>query len=84
MQEIHRQRPIEPDFYGERGTVDALLKKFMEITGKEAAIYMPSGTLANQLAIQVLAGRTPRSSYRRPVMFSAMRPMLRRPSTVNG
>jgi threonine aldolase len=60
LQEIHRLRPIEPDYYGERGTVDALLKKFMELTGKEAAIYMPSGTLANQLAIQVLSRGNPK------------------------
>ena len=55
LQEINRLRPVEPDSYGEHGTVDQLLKKFMAITGKEAAIYMPSGTLANQLAIHVLS-----------------------------
>jgi threonine aldolase len=55
LQEINRVTPIEADFYTEHGTVDTLLKKFMEITGKEAAFYMPSGTLANQLAIQVLS-----------------------------
>jgi len=60
LQEIHRLRPIEPDSYGERGTVDALLKKFMELTGKEAAFFMPSGTLANQLAIQVLSRENPK------------------------
>jgi threonine aldolase len=60
LQEINRLQPIEPDFYAERGTVVALLKKFMEITGKEAAIYMPSGTLANQLAIQVLSRENPK------------------------
>ena len=54
--EINRKRPVKGDFYGAGGTVEELLAKFMAITGKEAAIYMPSGTLANQLAIAVLSG----------------------------
>jgi threonine aldolase len=56
LQEINTAHPVKPDFYGTRGTVEELLKKFAELTGKEAAFYMPSGTLANQLAIQVLSG----------------------------
>src|ERR1700731_1528232 len=56
LQEINTAHPVKPDFYGARGTVDDLLKKFAELTGKEVAFYMPSGTLANQLAIQVLSG----------------------------
>ena len=54
--EINKTNPIKGDAYGEGGTVADLLAKFMELTGKEAAIYMPSGTLANQLAIAVLSG----------------------------
>jgi threonine aldolase len=34
----------------------ALEKKFTEITGKEKAIFMPTGTMANQFAILVLSG----------------------------
>ncbi len=55
LQEINKATPIERDFYGEGGHVEKLLKKFMAITGKEAAIYMPSGTMSNQLAIHVLS-----------------------------
>lgn len=59
LQEVDAQDPIERDSYAGDGTMEKLLHKCREITGKEAAIYMPSGTLANQLAIQVLsAGRT--------------------------
>jgi threonine aldolase len=36
--------------------VEALEKKFVEITGKEQAVFMPSGTMANQLAIATLSG----------------------------
>jgi threonine aldolase len=56
LDEINKARPVKPDFYGRNGTVDELLKTFAELTGKEAAFFMPSGTLANQLAIQVLSG----------------------------
>lgn len=56
LAEIDKVHAIERDYYAEKGVVDALLKKFAAITGKEAAIYMPSGTMANQLAIHVLCG----------------------------
>jgi threonine aldolase len=56
LQEINQRAAIERDFYGEGGAISALTKKFASITGKEAAIFMPSGTLANQLAIFVLSG----------------------------
>ena len=44
------------DRYGVGGVVEALEKKFVALTGKEKAIFMPSGTMANQLAIAVLSG----------------------------
>jgi threonine aldolase len=56
LNEIHAKQPIALDFYGSGGSVTALEKKFAEITGKEKAIYMPTGTMANQLAIHVLSG----------------------------
>ncbi|MBN2415174.1 threonine aldolase [bacterium] len=45
------------DRYGSGGAVRDLLEAFKECTGTEAAVFMPSGTMANQLAISVLAGR---------------------------
>jgi threonine aldolase len=56
LQEIQAAKAIERDVYGGGGSVAELEKKFAAITGKEKAIYMPSGTLANQLAIHVLCG----------------------------
>jgi threonine aldolase len=56
LDEINKARPVKPDFYGTHGTVEELLTTFTALTGKEAAFFMPSGTLANQLAIQVLSG----------------------------
>ena len=56
LKKINTAKPIEPDRYAAGGVVAALEKKFEDITGKEKAIYMPSGTMANQLAISVLSG----------------------------
>jgi threonine aldolase len=56
LEEIAKSAPIKRDFYGKGGCVDDLAKEFAARTGKEAAIYLASGTLANQLAISVLSG----------------------------
>jgi threonine aldolase len=56
LEEINAANPIERDSYAEGGDIEKLLKKFIEITGKEAAVYLPTGTLANQLAISTLSG----------------------------
>jgi len=56
LQKANAASPIQRDRYGSGGVVEALEKKMAAITGKEKAIYMPSGTLANQLAISVLCG----------------------------
>lgn len=47
---------FEKDRYGAGGAVEALENKFQELTGKEKAIFMPSGTMANQFAISQLSG----------------------------
>lgn len=56
LQKANAALGISRDRYGAGGVVEALEKKFAEITGKEKAIYMPTGTMANQLAIAVLSG----------------------------
>ena len=56
LQQAHNKQPIKADRYGSGGAVEELQNKFEAITGKEKAIYMPSGTMANQLAIAVLSG----------------------------
>jgi len=55
LQQANNIQPIKVDRYGSGGAVDELQKRFEIITGKEKAIYMPSGTMANQLAIAVLS-----------------------------
>jgi len=56
LQKANAATAIVRDRYGAGGVVAALEKKFTELTGKEKAIYMPSGTMANQLAFAVLSG----------------------------
>ena len=58
---------VGDDVYGEDPTVRRLEEAFAERVGKEAALFVPSGTMANQIALRrarrrpgtaVLAGRT--------------------------
>ncbi len=56
LQKAHAATNIVRDRYGSGGVIEALEKKFTALTGKEKSIYMPTGTMANQLAIAVLSG----------------------------
>ena len=56
LQLANNKQSIKVDRYGSGGVVEELEKKFEIITGKEKAIYMPSGTMANQFAIAMLSG----------------------------
>ncbi|WMN05969.1 aminotransferase class I/II-fold pyridoxal phosphate-dependent enzyme [Marivirga arenosa] len=54
LQEINKSSSISADVYGSGGTTQKLEEKLAELTGKEKAIYLPTGTMANQLAIKML------------------------------
>ena len=58
LQIANSKAGIKVDRYGSGGAVAELEKKFEGITGKEKAIYMPSGTMANQFAIAILSGES--------------------------
>jgi threonine aldolase len=45
---------VGDDVYGEDPTVNALEAEFAARVGKEAALYVPSGTMGNQLALRLL------------------------------
>ncbi len=51
---------VGDDAYGEDPTVRALEEAYAGLVGMPAAVYVPSGTMANQLALRVLSspGRT--------------------------
>ena len=52
---------IERDAYSIGGTVGELEAHFAAVLGKERAVFMPTGTLANHLAVRALAGGTGRA-----------------------
>ncbi len=47
---------VGDDGYGEDPTVNRLEEAFAERLGKQAAVFVPSGTMGNQLALRCLAG----------------------------
>lgn len=56
LQQLTANDKLIADNYSRGGSVEELEKKFAALLGKEAALFMPTGTLANQLAIRNLAG----------------------------
>ena len=53
MFEAMRSAPLGDDVYHDDPTVLALEEESAEITGKESAIYVPTGTMGNELAIML-------------------------------
>jgi threonine aldolase len=52
---------IAPDSFARGGMVERLEHKLAHMLGKEAAVFMPTGTLANHLAMRRLCGVKPRA-----------------------
>ncbi|HEX9529740.1 MAG TPA: threonine aldolase family protein, partial [Acidimicrobiales bacterium] len=55
MRRAMAEAEVGDDVYGEDPMVNALQEAFAERVGKPAAIYVPSGTMGNQLALRLLA-----------------------------
>jgi len=53
---VAEEKGILADAYILDGVVDELEKEFARVLGKERAVFMPTGTLANHLAVRALAG----------------------------
>jgi threonine aldolase len=47
---------VEPDSYSLGGIVEKLESHMASVLGKETAVWLPTGTLANHLAVRILAG----------------------------
>jgi threonine aldolase len=54
MREAMAAAPVGDDQYGEDPSVNALQDRVAHLLGKEAALWLPSGTMANQVALRVL------------------------------
>lgn len=61
LAEFDRKFTLKEDSYSLGGNVEQLEKKCAEMLGKEAAVFIPTGTLANHLAIRKLCGIKPRA-----------------------
>lgn len=53
MRDAISRAPVGDDVFGEDPTVQALEAEAAKLTGKEAALYVTSGTMGNQLAIAI-------------------------------
>ena len=49
---------VEPDRYGEGGPVGALEQRVAQLLGTEATLFVPTGTMAQQIALKCWADRT--------------------------
>jgi threonine aldolase len=54
MREVMAQAEVGDDVYGEDPTVNRLQTLAAGLLGKEAALFVPSGTMANQIALRAL------------------------------
>ena len=52
MRKAMSEAEVGDDVFGEDPTVNALQEKIANLLGKEAALFVPSGTMANQLSIK--------------------------------
>jgi threonine aldolase len=54
MREAIAKAPVGDDVYGEDPTVDALQRRVAALLGKEAALFVPSGSMGNQASLRTL------------------------------
>ena len=57
MRAVMAEAPVGDDVFGEDPSINALESKAAELIGTEASLFVPSGTMANQLAILAHCGR---------------------------
>jgi len=56
MRRAMAEAEVGDDVYGEDPTVNLLEKRAAEITGKEAALFVPTGTMGNTIAVKLHTG----------------------------
>jgi threonine aldolase len=55
MREAMATAVVGDDGYGEDPTINELERRFAELVGKEASVFVVSGVMANQIAVRILA-----------------------------
>ena len=53
MRRAMAEAEVGDDWFGDDPTVNRLQERAAEITGKEAALFVPTGTMANQIALRL-------------------------------
>src|SRR4051812_36382554 len=56
MRKAMAEAEVGDDVYGEDPTTNRLQDRVAQMLGKECAIFVPTGTMANQMALGVLCG----------------------------
>jgi threonine aldolase len=54
MRQAMAAAPVGDDQYGEDPSVNRLQERIADLLGKEGALFVPSGTMANQIALKIL------------------------------
>ena len=54
MRRAMSEAPVGDDQYGEDPSVNRLQERIAQLLGKAAALFVPSGTMANQIALKLL------------------------------
>jgi threonine aldolase len=54
MRQAMAAAPVGDDQYGEDPSVNRLQEQIADLLGKEAALFVPSGTMANQIGLKIL------------------------------
>ncbi|HEX6441557.1 MAG TPA: GntG family PLP-dependent aldolase [Stellaceae bacterium] len=54
MRRAMAEAPVGDDQYGEDFSVNALQERIAALLGKDAALFVPSGTMSNQIALKLL------------------------------
>jgi threonine aldolase len=54
MRQAMAEAPVGDDQYGEDPSVNRLQERIAELLGKEASLFVPSGTMANQIGLKIL------------------------------
>src|SRR4249919_1910509 len=53
MREAMARAEVGDDWYGDDPTVNRLQERAAQLTGKEAAMFVPTGTMANQIGLRL-------------------------------
>jgi len=57
MRRAMAEAEVADDVYGEDPTANRLQERAAEMLGKEAALFVPTGSMGNQIAVHLFAGR---------------------------